>query len=364
MPRKIATRYAAAAALATVTVFGSWAAMAQDVPSQIEMIVPYNDGGGQAFYTRVIVPALAAELPGNPTIVTRFVQGAGSVVGINEFHARGEPDGSIIASLASGTFFNYVLGNEAVRYDLPAFRAILGSPFGVIIYGRTDYGLTGEPVADIARLADAPPFYGGDAATAGSLPLLLSLKLLGVKVRPVFGMSNAESRAGFERGEFQINFDNMAAYVATVEPQFEDGSAVPLFTYGYEVNGEIVRDPIAPEIPTFLEVYEAVHGHELSGVEFDVWKTLFDIRVMASKMKVLPADTPDEIVQLYADAMERAVNSEAMQNDETAQQVLGPYKQVVGLEAANTLLQNAATMSDEQKDWLRNFLQTEYDVSF
>lgn len=364
MPTNQTSRYAAVTAMATGAVFGSWAAVAQEVPSQIEMIVPYNDGGGQSFYTRVISPALAAELPGNPTMVTRFIPGAGSVVGINEFHARGEPDGSIIGSLASGTFFNYVLGNEAVNYDLPAFRAILGSPFGVIVYGRTDYGLTGDPVADIARLTEEPPFYGGDAATAGSLPLLLSFELLGVKVQPVFGMTNAESRAGYERGEFQVNFDNMAAYVATVEPLFEEGSSVPLFTYGYEVDGEIVRDPIAPEIPTFLEVYEAVHGEELSGIEFDIWKALFDIRVMAAKMKVLPADTPDEIVQLYADAMERAVNSEAMQNDETAQQVLGPYKQVVGVEAANRLLQSAATMSDEQKDWLRAFLEREYDASF
>lgn len=363
MPKNQVRKYAATAALATGAIFGSWAAVAQDVPSQIEMIVPYNDGGGQSRYNRVISPALAAELPGNPTMVTRFVPGAGSVVGINEFHARGEPDGSIIGSLASGTFFNYVLGNEAVNYDLPAFRAILGSPFGVIVYGRTDYGLTGEPVADIARLTENPPFYGGDAATAGSLPLLLSFELLGVKVRPVFGMTNGESRAGFERGEFQVNFDNMASYFGAVKPQFDDGSAVPLFTYGYEVDGEIVRDPMAPEIPTFLEVYEAVHGEELSGIEFDIWKVLFDIRVMAAKMKVLPAGTPDEIVQTYADAMERAVNSDAMQ-EESAQQVLGPYKQVVGLEAANRLLQNAATMSDEQKDWLRGFLVREYDASF
>jgi len=363
MLKDTATRYAAAAVMATGAMFAPLAATAQQIPSQIEMIVPYNDGGGQAFYTRVISPALAAELPGNPTIVTRFIPGAGSVVGINEFHARGAPDGSIIGSLASGTIFNYVLGNPAVSYDLPAFRAILGSPFGVIVYGRTDHGLTGDSAADVARLISAPAFYGGDGATAGSLPLLLSLELLGVSVRPVWGMTNAESRAGFERGEFQINFDNMASYNAVVEPMIQDGSAVPLFTYGYEVNGEIVRDPIAPDIPTFLEVYEAVHGHPLTGLEYDVWKTLFDIRVMASKMKVLPAGTPDEIVQIFADAMERAVNSEAMQT-QAAQEVLGPYTQVLGVEAANALLQNAATMSDEQKDWLRNFLQTRYDTTF
>lgn len=363
MPMKSATKYAATAALATGAIFGSWAAMAQDVPSQIEMIVPYGDGGGQSYYSRVIIPALSEELPGNPTIVMRFIPGAGSVVGINEFHERGEPDGSIIGSLASGTFFNYVLGNEAVTYDLPAFRAILGSPFGVIVYGRTDYGLTGDTEADINHMVENVPFYGGDAATAGSLPLLLSLELLGVKVQPVFGMSNSESRAAFERGEFQVNFDNMASYAGAVEPMIEEGVAVPLFTYGYEVDGEIVRDPLAPEIPTFLEVYEAVHGHELSGVEYDVWKTLFDIRVMAAKMKVLPAGTPDEIVQIYADAMERAVSSEAMQT-ETAQEVLGPYSQVVGAEAANALLQSAATMSDEAMDWLRNFLETEYGETF
>lgn len=88
---------------------------------------------------------------------------------------------------------------------------------------------------------------------------------------------------------------------------------------------------------------------------------LFDIRVMGSKMFVLPAGTPDEILEIYADAMISALESDALQSD-AAMDVLGPYPQVTGIEASASVLRGGAQVSDDQRQWLRDWLAEVYDV--
>lgn len=341
---------------------GLGAASAQDfAPSQVELIVPYGEGGGSTIHGRLLAGPLAEQLPGSPTILVRNIPGAGSVVGINEFANTAAPDGLTVAALGTGTFFQYLLENPAVQYPLPEFRPFLGSPFGVVVYGNTSFGFPEDPLEAVRHAIENQPIYCGDGPTAADLPILVTYSLIGIDIRPVFGMSNAEARGGFERGECQINFDNMASWASGVEPLIEEGSAVALFTLGYESDGEVGRDPMAPHIPTFLELYEEIHGEPLSGIEYDVWKMLFDIRVMGSKMFVLPAGTPDEILEIYANAMIAALDSEALQSD-AAQDVLGPYPQVTGIEATSRLLLGAAQVSDEQRQWLRDWLAEVYDV--
>jgi tripartite-type tricarboxylate transporter receptor subunit TctC len=350
------------AAMMAGLMFSAVPAVAQEfAPEQIELIVPYGAGGGSTIHGQLLAGPLSRELPGQPTILVQNIAGAGSVVGINEFQQSAEPDGLTVAALGTGTFFQYLLKNPAVRYDLPSFRPFLASPFGIVVYGRTDFGLTGNSVADVRYLMENTPVYGGDGATAADLPILVSLDLLGIDIQAVFGLSNADARGGYERGEFQLNFDNMASWSAGVEPMIEEGSTVALFTFGFEQNGEIVRDPMTPDIPTFLEVYEEIHGAPLDGIEYSVWKMLFDIRVMAAKMFVLPAGTPDEILQTYADAMTAALQSEEMQSP-MAIDVLGPYPQVTGIEEAAAVLRGAADVSDEQREWLNTWLLETYDV--
>lgn len=338
------------------------AAAAQDITfDQVDLIVPYKEGGGSTIHARLYAPALEQALPGNPTILIRNIPGAGSVKGINEFHHTAKPDGSTIASLGTGTFFQYLLEDPAVDYPLPEFNAFLTSPFGLVVYGRKDQGLTGDSIADIEHLIENPPVYGGANATSSDLPALLSIDLLGIKPNYVFGLSNAEAQAGFDRGELTLNYDNMASWAKSVKPMVDEGIAEPLYTFGFEnENGEIVRDPMLPDLPTFLEVYEEIHGEPLSGMAYDVWKTLFDIRVMGSKMFALPVGTPQEIIDVYVEAMRDALESDQL-TSEQARQILGEYPQSVGEKAQQTL-EGATSMDAKQKQWLKDWLHDVHGV--
>jgi tripartite-type tricarboxylate transporter receptor subunit TctC len=336
------------------------AASAQSFSGRVELIVPYEEGSGSTIHARLFAPPLEEHLPGKPTILIENVPGAGSVKGINQFAQKAKPDGMMIASLGTGTFFQYLLKDPAVRYPLPKLRPFLTSPFGLVVYARKDLGLTGDTLADIKKLRDNPPVYGGANATSSDLPAIYSIGLLGIKAKTVFGMSNAEARSGFERGELNINYDNMASWAEAVKPLVDDGTAVPLFTFGFEKDGKIVRDPMVPDVPTFLEVYEKVNGKPLSGMEYDVWKTLFAIRVMGSKMLALPADTPQNIYDAYVTAIKAALDSPALKG-ESAKLVLGSYPQSVGKES-EAILKNAVSMDDDQRTWLKKWLKDTYNV--
>lgn len=360
------SRRARRGVLVAVTGFGlGFAAPAQaqtDLSGErVNMIIPYQEGSGSTIHGRLFAIGLEKHLPGQPTIIVENIDGGGSVRGINQFAARANPDGLDIAAIATGTFFQYLLKDPAVEYDLPSFRPFLASPFGLLVYASTDMATSDDSVENVRQLIENPPIYGASGPTSSDLPVLLSFSLLGIKPQYVFGLSNAETRAGFERGEFGLNYDNMASWAQAVKPLVDDGTARPLFTLGFEENGKIVRDPMLPDVPTFLEIYEAINGKPLEGIEYEVWKAAFNIRVMGSKMLVLPADTPDEIVAQYADAAEAAVEGDEFKT-EAAQATLGEYPQRVGADA-ETVFKASLEMSDEARAWLFDWLESEFDVS-
>ena len=352
---------AGVAALASLA--GTAPASALDLAGKrVTLIVPYQEGSGSTIHGRLFAMALERTLPGNPTIIVRNIDGGGSVRGINQFYKDARPDGMMIAAIATGTFFQYILKDSAVAYPLPKFKPFVTSPFGLLAYARTDLGLRKDDyVENIRKLIAKPPVYGGSGATSSDLPALLSFDLLGIRQKNVFGLSNAESRAGFERGEFSLKYDNAASWAEEVKPLVDEGTATPLFTFGLEVDGKIVRDPTLPDVPTFLEVYEKINGKPLAGIEFAVWKALFNVRVMGSKMLVLPPDTPQDIVDVYTKAAAEALRSDILTGPQ-AKLVLGAYPQSVGA-ASEAVFKAGLDMTPEQQKWLRDWLKQRFEIT-
>ncbi len=328
---------------------------------EVEMIVPYGPGGGTTAFARLFVQPLQDTLPGAPTVLLRNVEGGGSIVGTNEFVNAANPDGLTILAIGASTILNQVFQDPAVRYDLGAMIPIISSPAGTVVYARRDYdgGLPQDPVEAIRALIENPPVIAAQTLTSSDLGVLLSYDLLGIRPQVVFGISLGESRGGLERGEFQMRHDTMLSYANEVVPLIEEGLVQQLFTMGYEQDGVIGRDPVAPDVPTFLEVYEAVHGEPLDGIEYQVWKSLFDIRVTAGKMILLPEGTPDDIVAVYEAAIADAMDHPDL-TSAAAQEVMGDYPQLIGAEASGRVLAGALGLSGEPMTWLQDWAETRY----
>ncbi len=133
--------------------------------------------------------------------------------------------------------------------------------------------------------------YGSQGATTLDLVPLLAWKMLGMQVEPVFGIKGrGDGRLMFERGEANIDYQTSSAYLKSVQPLVDQGIAVPMMTWGaLDDDGNIVRDPTFPDIPSFKEVCEATDGCETEGVAWDAWKAFF-IAGFAGAEDGLPAE--------------------------------------------------------------------------
>lgn len=327
----------------------------------IEWWMPFSEGGGSDVWARFFLPYLSKYLPGNPTVIMRNVPGGGSITGTNEFVARARPDGLSLIGTSGSTQFPYLLGDPRVKYDYTKLIPVLVSPTGGVVYLPKKFGV--ESAADMGKLFDTELIYGSQGATSLDLVPLLAFRLLGLNVRHVFGMKGrSDGRLAFERGEATIDYQTSSAYLTNVVPLVEDGTAVPMFSWGVlDENGQVARDPTFPELPHFLEAYEMVHGKPAGGVENDAYVAFFGAGFAAQKPAMLPEGTPDDIVAAYRQAFVDAVADPDLQAKKG--DILGDYKQAVG-DDIDALYKVATTISPEAREWVRTFLETEYQVKF
>lgn len=321
----------------------------------IDLIVPFGPGGGSSVHARLIAGLLEEELPGEPTIVIRNIDGAGSVRGLNRFARYAAPDGLTLAAVGASSYLSYVLEDPTVEFPLAQFIPILASPSGFLAYGRADFELTGDPEHDLKHLQENMPTLAVDDPTSTDMMLLYCYDLLDIKVRAVWGVSGGEARQAFLRGETVINHDNIAMLESELEPMRKEGILVPLFTMGLrDENGEFGRDPNVPDTPSCPELYQIAHDRPLSGIEYDVYAAMYEVRMSVAKALVLPPDTPDRIVRTYHEAMARVLDRPELQ-DASARLVLGGYPQFTG-EAAMRAHKSAVEISEPTKEALRAWL--------
>ena len=337
---------------------------AQDVDfagETVEWTIPFGVGGGTDVWGRFFAPLFSEALPGQPTVVILNVPGGGSITGANQFYQRADSDGLDILGTSASTQFPAILGDPRVRYDYADWTAVLASPTGGVVYVSPDVGVGSAEDIDVLRGQEVR--FASQSATGLEMPVLLAFKMLGLNVKPVFGMeSRGAGRLAFERGEAGIDFQTSSAYLSSVVPLVESGKAVPLFSLGVVgADGTVERDPSFPEIPTFVEFYETATGAAPEGEAFEAWKALMLAGFSLQKMVVLPGDAPEEVIAAYNAAAQTIVDAPDFR--ERAGEELGVYEQLVGPEA-DAALTEALQVDPETRAFLTDWLSTDYDVQF
>ncbi|HYC44518.1 MAG TPA: hypothetical protein VED01_03440 [Burkholderiales bacterium] len=326
---------------------------------RIEMIVPFNPGGGSDVYARALAPYLEKYLPGNPTIVVRNVPGGGSITGTNQFHNRAKPDGTYVLISSSSTVMNYVFQRKKFEFDLSRAQPIVLSPQGSVVYAATSLGV--KSAKDIGKLKSQQLTFGGNTPTGAELRVTTAFELLGLNVKYVWGIERGPARLAFERGELTINYDTTPGYTKNASQLVKAGKAVPLFTLGIlNEKGELVRDPNFKDLPNFAEVYEIALGKKPSGPAYEAWKAVLKMGVMANKAIVLPPETPAPVADAWREAVRKTLADPEF--DAKAGKVIEGYPQFVG-EAARPILKDATSLKPEVWEWLKNFLKTEHNVT-
>ena len=331
---------------------------------RITILVPFNEGGGTDSYVRFLSPFYQKHLPGNPKVQVLNKSGAGGIVGGNYFDQKAKKDGTWVLALSTSTLSNYALKDPRVKFNLTNYTPILLSPRGTMQYVRKDLGLSGDIATQLKTMASMPSeklVFGGKTPTSMGLGLRVGLSLLGVEVKSVWGMKgNGPMALAFERGEFNVNFDNTLSFKNNRKKMIEDGLAVPLYTFGVvDDDGKFMRDPEWPEVPNWSEAYETLHGKPPSGAEFQAFEALFHMSVTMSKSLNLPPGTSAEVIATWVKATKAIIADPEFQAKR--KKIFGSYPQTIGTAAA-PVRDKVTNISPEAREWLAKYVKSRYDL--
>lgn len=327
----------------------------------VEWVIPFSETGGSAKWANFYAPLLSEALPGQPTVVVKFMPGAGSTKGANWFQNQSGGDGTLIFGSSGSTQFPYLLGDPRVRYEYNDWNVVLASGTGGVAYLPPDLAAKMDG-KDASGLQGTDFIYGSQGATRLDLVPLLAWEMLGLSVEPVFGIKGrGDGRLMFERGEANIDYQTSSSYLKGVTPLVEAGTAIPMMTWGaLDADGNVVRDPTFPDVPTFKEICEGTAGCETSGEKWEAWKAFFVAGFPAQKMVFLPAGASQDTIDTYTAAFD-AVKARGDFAEISAGR-LGVYPQMTGGEATGALA-SATQVPDSAKSFVVDWLLERYGVS-
>ena len=90
----------------------------------VDLYIGYSVGGAYDLYARVIGRHLGAHIPGNPTLVPKNLEGAGSLRLANYLYRVAPKDGSAIGTIGRGIAFDPLLIGQGDAFDAQKFNWI------------------------------------------------------------------------------------------------------------------------------------------------------------------------------------------------------------------------------------------------
>ena len=350
------------AATAVMAVSGRPAKAAVTFANQtITIICPFGAGGGGDLWSRFIAPFLGKYLPGHPTVVVRNVPGGGSISGANIFAATAKPDGLTVLNTSGSTQIPYLLGQKNVKYEYRDLRFFVAGPTGGGAYISSKFGV--KSLRDLPKLAGVKLHFASQGPTSLDLAPVLAFRMLGLDVQAIFGFqSRGDGLLAFQRGEAEVDYQTTTAYLRNSTQIIARGEAVPLFSFGaFDENGKYGRDPNFADLPHLAEAYEVMFGKAPSGIEWEALEALILAGLASQKLMLLQKGTSDEIVEAYREAVRRMrLDPEYIARRD---QAIGEYE-VVTDTPGEVLYKRATTISPSARDWVRNYLTTNYEVDF
>lgn len=346
-------------AIAMAFVFAASAQAADLAGKTVSWTIPFSEKGGSAKWALFFAPLLSEALPGKPTVVVKFMPGAGSTKGANWFQKQRNGDGTVVFGSSGSTQFPYLLGDPRVKYEYKDWKPVMATGTGGVMYLQP--ALAAKFNGNANDLKGTDFVFGSQGATRLDLVPILALKMLGLKVSPVFGIkSRGNGRLMFERGEANVDYQTSAAYLKAVVPLVKAGKAVPIMTWGsLDASGNIVRDPTFPDIPTFKEVCEKNNVCKTKGEAWEAWKAFFTAGFPVQKITFLPKGTPQSVIDTFVTAFGKVKARGDF--EKISAKRLGKYPMFVGKDAA-AALGRATSVPASAKAFVVNWLEKDYGV--
>jgi tripartite-type tricarboxylate transporter receptor subunit TctC len=250
---------------------------AADYPTRpVMFVVPYAPGGATDLLARTLGHDLELKL-GQPFVIENKVGASSAIAGT--FVSKAEPDGYTILMATSTTMAINPSVYKKLEYrplvDLTPVALIANSPFVLVVNNK----LPVHSVLDLVKLAKSKPgelTYGSSGpGSSHHLDMLLLSSMTGIKMTHVPYKGTVPALNDVMAGHVQMMFSDMSSALPLIR-------AGKLRALGVSTSKRIAG---APELPTIAE--NGVPGYDAA----------------AWQMVVMPAKTPDEIVNKLHSAL-------------------------------------------------------------
>jgi tripartite-type tricarboxylate transporter receptor subunit TctC len=260
----------------------------------VELYIGYSVGGAYDLYARTIARHLGKHIPGNPTIVPKNLEGAGSLRLANWLYNVGAKDGTVFGTIGRGTAFDPLLGSKGAQFLADKFTWIGSANNEVSVC----VAWKGSGISKLEDTFTKELIVGGtgQAADTDQFPRILN-GVLGTKFKIVTGYPGGNDvTLAMERGEVKGRCGwSWSSVVATHKRWVDDGSITVL------VQLSLSKHPELPNVPLVMDFAKSEDQQQM-------FKLIFARQVMGR-----PYLAPPGVPKDRADALRKAFN-ETMQD--------------------------------------------------
>ena len=245
-------------ALFLYTALGFGAAFAAEMPyysgKTITVVIGTSPGGTGGMRYTMVMKYLRMHLPGNPTLVARYMPGAGGTSAANYIAHTAKRDGLTLSGISSSLYSKAILGSRGARYTLDDF-VFLGAPYSggphVLIARPGLHADTVEKLKAHKRLRFAARSVGHALYVVDRLfAYVLELD----NPQWVLGYNQQEMNLALERQEADLLCTTLHSAVRDKMPWFKKGYASPAILRNAK-GRSVEAAPEFPKNPARLDDY-------------------------------------------------------------------------------------------------------------
>jgi tripartite-type tricarboxylate transporter receptor subunit TctC len=267
----------------------------------VSLVVGFNPGGGADTYARLVARHLGKHIAGNPTVVVRNMQGAGSVVAANHVYNVSPKDGTELGLFAGNITIDPLMGGTQHKYDARKFGWI-GAPSSDSNVCLSSISSAFKSIDDVIR---REMITGTSGTSTYDFPVVMN-NVIGTKFKLVKGYGgSAALRLAMERGEIEgfcgVGYNSMRT------AGLADGKANILVQVG------LAKNPHMPNVPFIFDYAKSNEDRQIFRLVFG-WLDL-------ERPIGAPPGVPEERLRALREGFDRAMKDLALLADAEKAQV-------------------------------------------
>jgi tripartite-type tricarboxylate transporter receptor subunit TctC len=224
----------------------------------VKMIIGLGTGGGYDLWARTIARYIGKHLPGNPTVISQNMEGAGSFRAASYMYSQAPKDGTVMALIARDASLGPITGNPGAQFD-PRKFSWLGTTTTetnvCISYKAASVKTVQDLLARELLVGD-----NGAGTGTGTYPKALN-QLLGLKFKIIRGYaSSADVVLAMERGEVEGYCESLESVIGKRPDWIASGTINVLFQGGVKPHPDLKAVPFINDL--------AKNADDRSAIEF------------------------------------------------------------------------------------------------